>query len=94
MTAVVWHVDRKPAVPWAAPWRMLAPKLFAAGPAVLFALLIPLAILRVPTAVLWAMFFTCLGGPWVSAVLITVEWLRRRAEDRATGVVRPAPPWI
>jgi hypothetical protein len=31
-------------------------------------------------------------APWVSAVLITVEWFRRRAEDRTADITQPVEP--
>ena len=40
------------------------------------------------------MLIGSLVAPWAGAVLITVEWLRRRAEDRATGIARPRRPGV
>ena len=93
MTVVVSHVDRKLAVPWAAPWRMAAPKLFAGAAPLLAFLFFFLAFFRSPGWLLMTVLFTALASPWISAILISVEYLRRRAEDRATGVPRPSPPW-
>jgi hypothetical protein len=94
LAAVVWRLDAKVAVPWASPWRMRVPKLLAAGGPVLFLLALAIALTGIPVWVAVALLIGSLFAPWAGAVMITIEWLRRRAEDRATGIARPVKPWI
>ena len=94
LASAVWRVDEKVAVPWASTWRMRSPKLAAAGGPALFILTFPAVLVGLPMWLGWAMLIGSLVAPWAGAVLITVEWLRRRAEDRATGITRPVRPWI
>jgi hypothetical protein len=94
LTAVVWHVDEKVAVPWASPWRMRSPKLCAVGGPALLILAFAIAVTGIPLWVAVALLIGSLVSPWAGAVLITVESLRRRAEDRATGIARPRRPGV
>ena len=36
-----------------------------------------------------AAMIAAMAAPWTAAVLIVTEWIRRRAEDRWTGIPRP-----
>lgn len=87
--AVVSHVDGKVAVPWASPWRMWTPKLFVVGGPAMFILALAFATVGISFWVVVPLLIASLVAFWVAAVLIEVEWLRRRAEDRATGIARP-----
>ena len=91
---VVWHVDAKTAVPWASPWRTRLPKLLVVGGPPVFILTCAISLTGIPGWAAWALVIGSLAAPWAGALLISVEWLRRRAEDRATGLVRPERPWI
>ncbi|ACU72529.1 hypothetical protein Caci_3626 [Catenulispora acidiphila DSM 44928] len=94
LAVVLWHVDARTAVPWASPWRMRLPKLCAVGGPALFFLVSPIVLTGGPEWVGVASLIGALLAPWAGAVLIIVERLRRRAEDRATGIARPVRPWI
>ena len=94
VVAAVWHIDEKTAVPWASPWRMRSAKLCAVGGPVLFVLAFVVAVTGLPVGVFAVPMIGSLAVPWLGAVLITVEWLRRRAEDRATGIARPRRPGV
>ena len=81
-------------MPWASPWRIRSPKLFAVGGPALFILALAIAVTGIPAWAAVALLIGSLFAPWIGAVLIIVEWLRRRAEDRATVLARPERPWI
>jgi hypothetical protein len=89
LAGAVLHVDEKAAVPWASPWRTRAPKLFTVGGPALFVLAFAMAAAGLPAWTGEATLVGALVAPWIGGVLITVEWLRRRAEDRTTGLTRP-----
>jgi hypothetical protein len=93
VAAFISHVDEKVPVPGASPWRIRSPKIAAAaGPVLLIAGFFAVAI---SSWLAVAVLIGSLAAPWVAGVLIVVEWCRRRAEDRATGLVRPLrlPGW-
>ena len=94
LSALILRVDAKTAVPWASPWRTRSPKLLAVAGPVLFILAFPVSLTGLPAWVAAAMVFGALAAPPIGAALVLLEWLRRRAEDRATGLVRPERPLI
>lgn len=94
LALAVWRVGSKVAVPWASPWRMRLPKLLIIGGPALFILALVVVLTGIQVGVAVAFFISALVAPLAGVVLITVEWLRRRAEDRATGIARPERPWI
>ena len=89
VTAAVWRVDEKVAMPGTSPWRMRLPKLCVIVGPMLFVLAGAITLTGTPAWLPATPLIGSLAAPWIGAVLITVEWLRRRAEDRATGLVRP-----
>jgi hypothetical protein len=56
---------------------------------------IPISATPIPPWMLATLLLASLVAPWAAAVLTVLEWRRRRAEDRATGLARPvrAPKW-
>jgi hypothetical protein len=89
VAAAITRVDSRTPVPWASRWRIRGPILATATGPVLFVVLCVCSLPAAPTWLLAGLAVAALGAPWVGAGLITVEWLRRRAEDRATGLERP-----
>jgi hypothetical protein len=94
VVAAVWHVDEKVAVPWASPWRVRSAKLFAVGGPALFVVAFAAAVTGLPTRMFELLVIVSFAFPWAGAVLIIVEWLRRRIEDRGTGLARPQRPGV
>jgi len=89
VAAVIGYVDDKVALPSASPWRMRSPKLCVAAAPVLFAVAMGTSLTGSPGAVPGALTIASIAAPWVGAAMIAVEWARRRAEDNATGLIRP-----